>query len=98
MEIITNIKNAVNGFIASSIQNTEENHKREMEAKEARLAKQITIAGDSILQVKEFNGALFLSYDGIPVVRTDMLKKDITEVLKNSRADYLAFMLKEYKK
>lgn len=98
MEIITNIKNAVNGFIASSIQNTEENHKREMEAREARLAKQITIAGDSILQVKEFNGALFLSYDGIPVVRTDMLKKDITEVLKNSRADYLAFMLKEYKK
>lgn len=98
MKIITNIKNAVNGFIASSIQSTEENQKREIEAKEARLAKQITIAGDSILQVKEFNGALFLSYDGVPVVRTDMLKKDITEVLKNSRADYLAFMLKESKK
>ncbi len=98
MEIITNIKNAVNGFIASSIQSTEENHKREMEAKVARLTKQITTTGDSILQVKEFNGALFLSYDGVPVVRTDMLKKDITEVLKNSRADYLAFMLKESQK
>lgn len=98
MEIITNIKNAVNGFIASSIQSTEENHKREIEAKEARLTKQIATTGDSIIQVKEFNGALFLSHDGVPVVRTDMLKKDITEVLKSSRADYLAFMLKEFKK
>lgn len=98
MEILTNIKNAINNFVASSIKSTEERQKRELAAREARLKKKIATDGDEMIQVKEFGGSLYFAFDGVPLVRTNLLKEDITDAIKHSREDYLAFMLKESKK
>ena len=51
-----------------------------------------------MIQVKEFDGSLYFAFDGVPLVRTNLLKEDITDAIKHSREDYLAFMLKESKK
>lgn len=72
--------------------------KRELAAREARLKKKIATDGDEMIQVKEFDGSLYFAFDGVPLVRTNLLKEDITDAIKHSREDYLAFMLKESKK
>lgn len=41
------------------------------------------------LNVTEFNGRLYISYNGIPVVRVDDLKGKAPDILAQSREDYL---------
>lgn len=41
------------------------------------------------LNVIEFNGRLYISYNGVPVVRVDDLKGKVPDILAQSREDYL---------
>lgn len=46
------------------------------------------------LNVTEFNGRLYISYNGVPVVRVDDLKGKAPDILAQSREDYLAWKAK----
>ena len=48
---------------------------------------------DSI-NVMEFDGRLYISYKGVPIVRVEDLKVKAPELLAQSRADYLAWKAK----
>ncbi len=46
------------------------------------------------INVIEFNGRLYISYNGTPIVRVEDLQTEVTEVLAQSRQDYLAWKAK----
>lgn len=46
------------------------------------------------INVMEFNGRLYISYRGVPIVRVDDLKVKAPELLAQSREDYLAWKAK----
>lgn len=41
------------------------------------------------INVMEFNGRLYVSYSGVPIVRVDDLKVKVPELLAQAREDYL---------
>lgn len=41
------------------------------------------------INVTEFDGRIYISYDGIPIVRVEDLKVKPTELLAQARLDYL---------
>lgn len=43
------------------------------------------------INVTEFNGRLYIAYNGKPIVRVDDLKVKVPELLAQSREDYLAW-------
>lgn len=43
------------------------------------------------INATEFNGRLYISYKGVPIVRVDDLKGKAPEILAQSREDYLAW-------
>ena len=43
------------------------------------------------INVTEFSGRLYISYNGVPIVRVDGLKGKAPEILAQSREDYLAW-------
>ncbi len=43
------------------------------------------------INVTEFDGRIYISYDGIPIVRVEDLKIKPTEFLSQARTDYLAW-------
>lgn len=45
----------------------------------------------SVINVVEFNGKLFVSHNGIPIVAVSNLSTDVEKVVANSRKDYLAW-------
>lgn len=46
------------------------------------------------INVTEFNGRLYISFKGVPVVRVDDLKVKAPELLAQSREDFLAWRAK----
>lgn len=46
------------------------------------------------INVTEFNGRLYIAYNGVPIVRVDDLKVKAPELLAQSREDYLAWKAK----
>lgn len=46
------------------------------------------------INVTEFNGLLYIAYNGVPIVRVDDLKVNAPELLAQSREDYLAWKAK----
>ncbi len=46
------------------------------------------------INVAEFNGRLYISHDGVPIVRVDDLKAKAPEILAQAREDYLAWRAK----
>ncbi|MCM1140775.1 MAG: hypothetical protein NC453_19570 [Muribaculum sp.] len=46
------------------------------------------------INVMEFDGRVYVSYKGVPVVRVEDLKVKTPELLAQSRADYLAWKAK----
>lgn len=46
------------------------------------------------INIIEFNGRLYISYKGVPIVRTEDLKVKAPELLAQSREDYLAWKAK----
>lgn len=43
------------------------------------------------INVTEFDGRIYISYDGIPIVRVEDLKVKPTELLVQARKDYLSW-------
>lgn len=46
------------------------------------------------INVTEFNGRLYIAYNGVPIVRVDDLKVKAPELLAQAREDYLAWKAK----
>ena len=46
------------------------------------------------INVIEFNDRLYVSYKGVPIVRVDDLKVKVTDLLAQSRKDYLEWKAK----
>ena len=46
------------------------------------------------INVMEFNGRLYIAYNGVPVVRVDDIKIKVTDLLAQSREDYLTWKVK----
>lgn len=46
------------------------------------------------VNVMEFDGRLYISYKGVPIVRVEDLKVKVPELLAQSRKDYLAWKAK----
>lgn len=45
-------------------------------------------------QIMEFEGKIYICYENIPVVRIEDLKKSPTEILEQSREDFVKFQNK----
>ncbi len=52
---------------------------------------------DTVLQVKEFDGALYISVDGVPMVAASDIRPDATliEVLRTSRSTATAYLMRQ---
>lgn len=59
-----------------------------------RRDKQLENISCTNINVIEFNGCLYISYKGVPIVRTDSLKAKAPEILAQAREDYLAWRAK----
>ena len=59
------------------------------EQKKVKRRKTLNKLSCADINVIEFNGRLYIAYQGIPVVRTDDLKIKAPELLSQSRVDYL---------
>lgn len=47
-----------------------------------------------LINVTEFNGRLYISYNNVPMIRVDDLKVKVPELLAQAREDYLAWKAK----
>jgi len=56
-----------------------------------RRARQLENISCKNINVVEFNGRLYIAYDGVPIVRVDDLKSKAPEILAQAREDYLAW-------
>lgn len=65
-----------------------ENYRQKKE--QMRIAHNELSARENI-NVTEFDGRIYISYDGIPIVRVEDLKVKPTELLVQSRKDYLSW-------
>ena len=69
-------------------------NERSKAACQERRAKQLENISCKCINVTEFNGHLYIAYDGVPVVRVDDLKTKAPELLAQAREDYLAWRAK----
>lgn len=69
-------------------------NERSKAACQERRAKQLENISCKCINVTEFNGRLYIAYDGVPVVRVDDLKTKAPELLAQAREDYLAWRAK----
>jgi hypothetical protein len=61
------------------------------EAKQQQQVRDLENLSCENINVTEFNGRLYISYKGVPIVRVDDLKVKAPELLAQSRVDYLAW-------
>ncbi len=59
-----------------------------------RRSKQLENLSCTNINVIEFNGRLYISYEGVPIVRVEDLKAKAPEILTQAREDYLAWKAK----
>lgn len=59
--------------------------------RQARRLKQLENISCKNINVTEFNGCLYIAYDGVPIVRVEDLKYKAPEILAQAREDYLAW-------
>lgn len=64
------------------------------EAKQQRRVHYLDNLSCESINVMEFDGRVYVSYKGVPVVRVDDMKVKVPELLAQSRADYLAWKAK----
>lgn len=65
-----------------------ENYHKKQEAKQ-RVYNELEAREN--INVTEFDGRIYISYDGIPIVRVEDLKVKPTELLVQARKDYLSW-------
>lgn len=56
--------------------------------------RKLDILSCETINVMEFNGRLYVAFDGVPIVRVDDLKVNTPELLAQSREDFLAWKAK----
>lgn len=59
------------------------------EQKQLKRQKSLSRLSCTDINVIEFNGRLYIAYQGVPVVRVDDLKVKAPEMLSQAREDYL---------
>lgn len=59
--------------------------------RQARRLKQLENISCKNINVTEFNGRLYIAYDGVPIVRVEDLKYKAPKILAQAREDYLAW-------
>lgn len=65
-----------------------EDHRKKQETKR-KVQNELTARED--INVTEFDGRIYISYDGIPIVRVEDLKVKPTELLVQARKDFLSW-------
>lgn len=66
--------------------------RREWLAKQAeRRSKELMQEANDLLQVREFDGCLFVCYDDIPIIDTCLLKEDLTVAVEAARKTYIDY-------
>ena len=66
--------------------------RREWLAKQAeRRSKELMQEANDLLQVREFDGRLFVCYDDIPIIDTCLLKEDLTVAVEAARKTYIDY-------
>lgn len=66
--------------------------------KKAKIIKRkavILAENEDKIQIREFEGATYISVSGIPLIKTDSLKDDIYKVLKDARNISSNFIIKK---
>jgi len=69
-------------------------NERSKAACQERRIKQLENISCKSINVTEFNGRVYISYEGVPIVRVDDLKTKVPDTLAQAREDYLAWMAK----
>ena len=80
MQLLSNFKQWLNG-VAERIKK-----KRAVKRK-----KQIERQCCRDFQIMEFDGKVYICHEGVPVIKTDSLKGSATDVLVQSRKDFIAW-------
>ena len=66
--------------------------RREWLAKQAeRRSKELMQEANDLLQVREFDGRLFVCYDDIPIIDPCLLKEDLTVAVEAARKTYIDY-------
>lgn len=61
------------------------------EAKQKKREQYLAKTSWEDINVIEFNGRIYISYQDVPIVRVDNLKVEATELLAQAREDYVAW-------
>lgn len=69
--------------------------RRQAEAKQARRECALLIEARKRIQVREFGGALYLTYDGNPVALASDMKQAVADVLDNARAAWVEWRMED---
>lgn len=67
---------------------------RRRASKLEKRTRKLDILSCETINVMEFNGRLYVAFDGVPIVRVDDLKVKTPELLAQSREDFLAWKAK----
>lgn len=67
---------------------------RRRNSKLEKRTRKLDILSCETINVMEFNGRLYVAFDGVPIVRVDDLKVKTPELLAQSREDFLAWKAK----
>ena len=62
-----------------------------LEKQAERRSKELRKEANDLLQVREFDGRLFVCYDDIPILDTCMLKEDLTVAVEAARKTYINY-------
>lgn len=54
-------------------------------------SKELMQEANDLLQVREFDGRLFVCYDDIPIIDTCLLKEDLTVAVEAARKTYIDY-------
>ena len=65
--------------------------------REQKYAKYLEAHANSVIQAKEFDGKLYVAYNGEPIIQEDMLDMPIAEALKLSRDTWIAYHIRQKK-
>lgn len=80
MEFLENVRGWWRSLISA-------HSKKSAEKREAEMTRESC----STLQVTEFNGSLYIAYNGAPVVRVDRLNIEPAKLLTEARKDFVAW-------
>lgn len=69
----------------------EESRKRRVQKRSGAIIREAR----QMVQVKEFGGIVYVSYDGVPLVDVNSIEDSIPEALDDIRATYVEWMEKE---